>query len=249
VASIIHGRGSSVSQPGSIIAATGEPSMKRQTIADVGGRVSAPGLADLPSDAGQEAVSLVVRGGELIAVVPPGTTDDQVEARAVVLRGLLRLEDERVLTFQVNVSPGATSFQDMSGTLHPAAAEASASSPVSLTARDIMAREIVTVGSDMLVEDAAKLLAYHNISGMPVEDPDGKVVGIVSEADVIGHIGAMVADVMTEGVISVGEDATVEQIATLLSEHRIKRVPVMSDGSLRGMVSRSDIVRAIAARP
>ena len=55
-----------------------------------------------------------------------------------------------------------------------------------------MAREIVTVGSDMLVEDAAKLLAYHNISGMPVEDPDGKVCGIVSEADVIGHIGAIV---------------------------------------------------------
>ena len=114
--------------------------------------------------------------------------------------------------------------------------------------RALIAREIVTVGSDMLVEDAAKLLAYHNISGMPVEDPDGKVVAIVSEADVIGHIRAIVSDVMTEGVISVGEEATVEQIATLLAEHRIKRVPVMADGSIRGMVSRSDIVRAIAAR-
>ena len=222
--------------------------MKRQTIADASGRVSAPGLADLPSDAGQEAISLVVRGGELIAVVPPGTTDDQVENRALVLRGILRLEDERVLTFQIPVGPGTTSFQDMTATLHPETAEASAESPVALTARDIMAREIVTVGSDMLVEDAAKLLAYHNISGMPVEDPDGKVVGIVSEADVIGHIGAIVSDVMTEGVISVEETATVEEIATLLSQHRIKRVPVMNGGSLRGMVSRSDIVRAIASR-
>jgi CBS domain-containing protein len=222
--------------------------MKRQSIADAAARVSAPGLPDLPSADGQEAISLVVRGGELIAVVPRGTQDGDIEARAVILRGSLRLEDERVLTFQVPVGAGSTSFEDLSGSLHPGHAEAAAPASNGLTARDIMAREIVTVGSDMLVEDAAKLLAYHNISGMPVEDPDGKVVGIVSEADVIGHIGAIVSDVMTEDVISVGEDATVEEIATLLATHRIKRVPVMTEGTLRGMVSRSDIVRAIAAR-
>jgi CBS domain-containing protein len=222
--------------------------MKRQSIADAAARLSAPGLPDLPSQGGQEAVSLVVRGGELIAIVPRDTPDDQVETRAAVVRGCLRLEDERVLTFQVPVGAGTTSFEDLSARLRPDTAEASAGASPVLKARDIMAREIVTVGSDMLVEDAAKLLAYHNISGMPVEDPDGKVVGIVSEADVIGHIGAIVSDVMTEDVISVGEEATVEEIATLLAEHRIKRVPVMSDGALRGMVSRSDIVRAIAAR-
>ena len=222
--------------------------MKRQSIADAAARMSAPGLPELPSSDGHEAVSLVVRGGELIAVVPRGTEDGQVESRATVLRGCLRLEDERVLTFQVPVGPRSTSFEDLSATLHRDTAEASAPSASGLKARDIMAREIVTVGSDMLVEDAAKLLAYHNISGMPVEDPDGKVVGIVSEADVIGHIGATVSDVMTEDVISVGEDATVEEIATLLARHRIKRVPVMSNGAIRGMVSRSDIVRAIAAR-
>lgn len=224
--------------------------MKRHSIADAAARLTAPGLPDLPSDDGQEAVSLVVRGGELIAIVPAGTEDSQVEASATVLRGLLRLEDERVLTFQVAVGAGSTSFEDLSASLHPdEAAEASAPPSPSLTARDIMAREIVTVASDMLVEDAAKLLAYHNISGMPVEDPDGKIVGIVSEADVIGHIGAIVSDVMSENVISVGEAATVEEIATLLATHRIKRVPVMTNGSVRGMVSRSDIVRAIATRP
>ena len=222
--------------------------MKRQSITDAAARVSAPGLPNLPSDDGQEAVCLVVRGGDLIAVVPRGTPDDQIEARALLVRGSLRLEDERVLTFQVAVGQGSTAFEDLSATLHPAHAEAAAAPEAGLKARDIMAREIVTVGSDMLVEDAAKLLAYHNISGMPVEDPDGKVVGIVSEADVIGHIGAIVSDVMTENVISVGEDATVEEIATLLATHRIKRVPVMTGGALRGMVSRSDIVRAIATR-
>ena len=220
--------------------------MKRQSIAEAAARISAPGLPDLPSADGQEAVSLVVRGGELIAVVPRDTEDGQVEARALVVRGRLRLEDERVLTFQVPVGAGSTSFEDLRASLHLERAEATAATAGALKARDIMAREIVTVASDMLVEDAAKLLAYHNISGMPVEDPDGKVVGIVSEADVIGHIGAIVSDVMTEHVISVGEEATVEEIATLLAEHRIKRVPVMTDGTVRGMVSRSDIVRAIA---
>jgi CBS domain-containing protein len=220
--------------------------MKRQSIADAATRVSAPGLPDLPSDDGHEAVSLVVRGGELIAIVPSGTADDQVEARAIVLRGCLRLEDERVLTFQVPVGTSSTSFEDLRASLHAEHAQSTAEAEAILKARDIMAREIVTVGSDMLVEDAAKLLAYHNISGMPVEDPDGKVVGIVSEADVIGHIGAIVSDVMTENVISVDEEATVEEIATLLAQHRIKRVPVMNNGALRGMVSRSDIVRAIA---
>ena len=222
--------------------------MKRQSIADAAALMPAPGLPDLPTGDGQDAVCIVVRGGDLIAVVPRDTPDDQIEARAVIVRGTLRLEDERVLTFQVPVGPGTTSFEDLSSSLHPEQAGATASPTTSLKARDIMSREIVTVGSDMLVEDAAKLLAYHNISGMPVEDPDGKVVGIVSEIDVIGHIGAIVSDVMSENVISVGEEATVEEIATLLAEHRIKRVPVMTSGQLRGMVSRSDLVRAIATR-
>jgi len=220
--------------------------MKRQSIADAAARMPAPGLPDLPSADGQEAVCLVVRGGDLIAVVPRDTPDDQIEAKAVIVRGTLRLEDERVLTFQVQVGAGTTTFEDLSTRLHAEHAGVTVSTSGALTARDIMSREIVTVGSDMLVEDAAKLLAYHNISGMPVEDPDGKVVGIVSEADVIGHIGSIVSDVMTENVISIGETATVEEVATLLATHRIKRVPVMDNGQLRGMVSRSDIVRAIA---
>jgi CBS domain-containing protein len=222
--------------------------MKRLSIADAFTRMSAPGLSEPAADQKKEAVSLVVRGGELIAIVPSGTPDDQVEALAEVVRGCLRLESERVLTFQVPVSAGNTAFEDLHARLHPPQHDAAAVSVPAQVARDIMTREVVTIGSDMLVEDAAKLLAYHNISGMPVEDPDGKVCGIVSEADVIGHIGSMVSDVMTPQVVSVDESATVEQIATLMAQHRIKRVPVMNNGAILGMVSRSDIVRAIAAR-
>lgn len=224
--------------------------MKRLSIADAFTRMSAPGLPAPTADQYQtkEAVSLVVRGGELIALVPAGTPDDQVEALAEVVRGCLRLESERVLTFQVSVAAGSTAFEDQHARLHPVHHEAASAAGPAQVARDIMTREVVTIEADMLVEDAAKLLAYHNISGMPVEDPDGKVCGIVSEADVIGHIGAIVSDVMSSDVVSVGESATVEEIATLMAQHRIKRVPVMNDGSLLGMVSRSDIVRAIAAR-
>src|SRR3954462_801355 len=134
-------------EPVSRTAATGEPSMKRQSIADAAARVAAPGLPALPSDDGQEAVCLVVRGGDLIAVVPRNTPDDEIEARAVLVRGTLRLEDERVLTFQVPVGPSTTTFVDLSTSLHPDDAGAAASPTTALTARDIMSREIVTVGS------------------------------------------------------------------------------------------------------
>ncbi len=222
--------------------------MKRLSVSDALTRMSAPGLPAPSADQNQEAVSLVVRGGEVIAIVPSGTADDQIEAQAVVLRGSLRLESERVLTFQVPVAPGSTAFEDLHARLHPAHHAASGADGLPQVARDIMTREIVTINADMLVEDAARLLAFHNISGMPVEDPDGKICGIVSEADVIGHIGVTVSDVMTPDVISVGDTATIEEIATLMAQHRIKRVPVMNNGSILGMVSRSDIVRAIAAR-
>jgi CBS domain-containing protein len=222
--------------------------MKRLSVADAFARMSAPGLPATAADQNQEAVSLVVRGGEVVAIVPSGTPEDQVEAQAVIVRGTLRLESERVLTFQVQVAPGSTAFEDVHTRLHPTQHASTFADGLSQVARDIMTREVVTIDADMLVEDAAKLLAFHNISGMPVEDPDGKVCGVVSEADVIGHIGATVSDVMTPEVISVDETATVEQIATLMAQHRIKRVPVMNSGSLLGMVSRSDIVRAIAAR-
>ena len=222
--------------------------MKRLSLADAIARLPAEGLDPLPTDEAHEAAALVVRGGEVIAVVPKGTPDGQIEADAVLIRGCLRLEDERVLTFQVRASAQSLTFEDYSARLHPGRHEPARRDPDRQTAADIMSRAVVTVNADMLVEDAAKLLAYHNISGMPVEGWDGGVVGIVSEADVIGHIGMTVSEVMTSEVISVGERATVEEIAALMAERRIKRVPVMEDGGVVGMVSRADIVRALAAR-
>ncbi len=75
--------------------------MKRLSLADALARLPAEGLEALPTDGGHEAAALTVRGGEVIAIVPTGTPDERIEADAVVIRGCLRLEDERVLTFQV----------------------------------------------------------------------------------------------------------------------------------------------------
>ena len=222
--------------------------MNRLSLADALARLPAEGLAALPPEGGHEAASLTVRGGEVLAIVPRGTPDERIEADAVVIRGCLRLEDERVLTFQVRAGRESFTFEDYSARLHPGPHAPASRDVTRLAASEIMSREIVTVNADMLVEDAAKLLAYHNISGMPVEGWDGAIVGIVSEADVIGHIGETVADVMTRDVISVGPDASVEEIASLMADRRIKRVPVMTNGRVLGMVSRADIVRALAAR-
>jgi CBS domain-containing protein len=83
---------------------------------------------------------------------------------------------------------------------------------------------------------------------MPVLDTAGAMIGIVSEADVLGKRGATVGEIMTSEVISVAEATPIERIAALMAEKKIKRVPVVADGDRVGMVSRADIVRALAAR-
>jgi CBS domain-containing protein len=204
-----------------------------------------------------EAVVLAVRGGEVAAGVPAGTSDEQVIDGAARIRGVLRLENERVLTFEIRRGANGASFKAESAHLdHERAAAAAGRSNTRgsrflggpQTAGEIMTRDVLTTSPDMLVEDIAKKLAFHNISGMPVEDWDGKVIGIVSEADVIGKIGVTISDVMSSEVISVPRTATIEEIASLLAERKIKRVPVLEGGALIGIVSRADIVRALAER-
>ncbi|MDP6561102.1 MAG: CBS domain-containing protein, partial [Candidatus Binatia bacterium] len=85
-----------------------------------------------------------------------------------------------------------------------------------------------------------------HISGAPVVDQEGKLLGIVSGADIVGKQGKQVKSIMSKSIHSVAEDTPVEQVAMVLTTHQIKRVPVMRGGKLVGIVSRADIVRAIA---
>ncbi|MGA9011717.1 MAG: CBS domain-containing protein [Acetobacteraceae bacterium] len=147
-----------------------------------------------------------------------------------------------------------------------------------MRAIDVMTPNVITVDPDTLVQDLAKLLSERNISGAPVVDKTGGIVGIVSEGDLLHRSelgterhtqkrrawwlehfaselardyvkshGRTVKDIMTRDVATVGEDTELAEIATLLETKRIKRVPVLRDGKIVGIVSRANLVRALAA--
>jgi CBS-domain-containing membrane protein len=113
--------------------------------------------------------------------------------------------------------------------------------------RDIMTANVISVRDDTPVREVAQLLARHRISGVPVCDGDGHIVGVVSEYDLIAKPGARTAsDAMSRDVISVMEDTSVDEVRFLLVRRKIKRVPVLRGTKLVGIVSRADLVREIA---
>jgi len=113
---------------------------------------------------------------------------------------------------------------------------------------DIMTTNVITVRDETAIEDAARLLARHRISGLPVVDQSGALIGVVTEYDLIAKKGTTVADIMTRGVISVSPETDVDEVAHLLASRRVRRVPVVAGRRLVGIVSRSDLVQQIALR-
>ena len=108
--------------------------------------------------------------------------------------------------------------------------------------KEIMTARVITVPEDMPVPAVAGVLRENRISGLPVLDAAGAVVGLVTEFDLLARTGETAMDVMTSPVISVGEDTDVDEVRHLLVERRIRRVPVLSGDRLAGIVSRSDVV-------
>ena len=115
-----------------------------------------------------------------------------------------------------------------------------------MIAKDIMTRDVITVSPATTVRGVAMALIKNQISGAPVADKSGKIIGIVSESDIVAKKGKDVRSIMSRKVISVVEETPVEEIAELMTTHHIKRLPVMNDGRVVGIVSRADIVSAIA---
>jgi CBS domain-containing protein len=118
-----------------------------------------------------------------------------------------------------------------------------------VTAQDVMTPDPMTFSPDTTVHEAAQTLAEHRISGAPVINDSGSIVGIVSEYDLIARPGATVREVMTREVVSVPDTATLDRVRTILVSQRLKRVPVVNaQGQLVGLISRADLVRELAYR-
>jgi CBS domain-containing protein len=142
-----------------------------------------------------------------------------------------------------------------------------------MQASDIMTTSVVTVPPDMTVQEVAWLMAKKHVSGLPVVSPEGHVLGMISEADLLRRVelgtdeaparwpaifaksneiargftkahGTKAHDVMARPVISVQHDVALQSVADTLARHAIKRVPVMKDDKLAGIIARSDLVRA-----
>jgi CBS domain-containing protein len=146
-----------------------------------------------------------------------------------------------------------------------------------MKARDVMASHVITVGPELDLKAVANTLVANGISAVPVVAIDGSIVGIVSEGDLMRRAvsgaerkrtrwleafssaeqlmaefvkahGRKAKDVMTRQVISVSPDTSLQEIADLLEKHGIKRVPVIENGRLVGIVSRANLVQALATR-
>src|SRR5581483_5514698 len=118
-----------------------------------------------------------------------------------------------------------------------------------MIASDIMTRKVCTIHPDASAQEAAQLLDRMRISGLPVLNAERKIIGIVTEADIISKVdkeGLLGRDIMSHDVITVDEQTPVNEIAMLLTERKIKRVPVIDNGKLVGIVSRGDVVHAVA---
>jgi CBS domain-containing protein len=113
---------------------------------------------------------------------------------------------------------------------------------------EIMTTAVISVPEDETIENAARLLARHGISGLPVVDRSGALVGLVTEYDLISKAGPTVGDIMSRSVISVSPETYTEEVAHLLTNQRIRRVPVLQGDQLVGIVSRSDLIKQIAMR-
>jgi CBS domain-containing protein len=114
--------------------------------------------------------------------------------------------------------------------------------------KDVMTTKVITIKPEQTRQQAARLLSQHRISGLPVVNDEGTLVGVVTEYDVIGKEGRAVSDIMTGSVITVAPETDLEDVAHVLLHERIKRLPVLEEGRVVGIVSRADLVREVATR-
>ena len=112
-----------------------------------------------------------------------------------------------------------------------------------LTIAEIMTPNVVTTTAGQPVEEVARELRQTGFGALPVVDDAGMLIGIVSELDILSKRGRNAGEIMTSGVITVDDTMSADQVTALMGAHGIRRVPVVRDGRLIGIVSRSDLLR------
>jgi CBS domain-containing protein len=116
-----------------------------------------------------------------------------------------------------------------------------------MDAREIMVTDVVTVTPEMTVAEAADVLLRYRIHGAPVVGPADTLVGMVSLVDLVGRVGDTVAEVMSTDPVTADEDTPVEDIARLMLDRMVRRVPIVRAGRVVGIVSASDIIQLFLA--
>lgn len=119
-------------------------------------------------------------------------------------------------------------------------------------ASDVMIREVTTISADATVDDAIRILLEHRIGGVPVVDSRGMLVGMICEFHLLETVFAPhilcepVRAFMRKDVISVSEDMLLADVASILTMHHLRRVPVLRDGQLIGLITCNDLLRYVS---
>jgi CBS domain-containing protein len=147
---------------------------------------------------------------------------------------------------------------------------------VAMIVSELMTRDVVSVSADARLEDAVRLMAKHSLSGLPVVETDGTVVGVLTGGDLLRRVeigtagkepnwfamiflpgscavdyvrthGRSVRMLMTPAVVSISPGADIAEAARLMQQHRFKRLPVVENRHLIGIISRTDLIKALGS--
>ena len=113
--------------------------------------------------------------------------------------------------------------------------------------KEIMRKKVITVTGDIPIEQACNILVKNKLSGVPVIDKNRKLVGYISEKDIITSLSKKLKhkttkDVMNKNVFSIKEDTTLDRVSRIFAEKDYRRLPVVKSGKLVGIVSRKDVM-------
>ena len=117
--------------------------------------------------------------------------------------------------------------------------------------KDIMTERPVGVRPETTIDEAIELLLEHQVGGLPVVDERGKLLGVISEIDIIDLVykadieGSIVGDYMTRGALSLDAEASLDDAANIFCQNHLRRIPVVNEGRLVGIISRRDLIRFV----